>query len=599
MQLIPGWNIRSSQILSRENFAQLCMNAEVLEQDERGIKVLQLENGHIFKVFRVRHIFSLARVYSYARQFCHNADRLKTLAIPTVEVMQLFHFEETSDTAVLYKPLPGHTLRQLSMSSLLSLELMQDFGRFVARLHQDGIYFRSLHFGNVVRTPQGEFGLIDIADLNAYRYSLTESQRARNFRHLQRYRDDWMVLPIASRKAFADSYFSTSQLPAKMESILRPNFNSCPAVDMYVLHICHSYYPPFLDCARQYAALFKDSPYKVVTVYLTGRPDPEVERGSASDEVIFLGYSSKQVRGLKLGAIARIRKLVKSRNFAFCIAHRAKPTYVALLATNLPVVSVHHNYNDFGRVSRRLLVNLCRKRLLMLCVSNSVRDEMRRHLRHWPAEQIQTLYNRIDLDAVKQSLLPRGQARQVLELDDDAYVIANVGRLHRDKDQATLLRGFSQALPSLPANALLLILGKGPLEQELKALAKTLEIAEKVRFAGQVPDARRYFKAFDLFVLASDHEPFGMVLLEAMAAELPIICSDSGGGAEVVRDFAKFFTLGNEESLSKAMVEVVTAIDEYPLKTSSEILSSKFSDDAARVRFFQLINTSWMIDKKR
>ncbi|MFJ5445763.1 glycosyltransferase [Methylobacillus methanolivorans] len=366
---------------------------------------------------------------------------------------------------------------------------------------------------------------------------------------------------------------------------------------MYVLHICHSYYPPFLDCARQYAALFQGSPYKVVTVYLTGKPDAEVERGSASDEVIFLGYSSKQVRGLKLGAIAKIRQLVNSRDFAFCIAHRAKPTYVALLATNLPVVSVHHNYDDYGRFSRRILVNLYRKRLLMLCVSDSVRDQMRQHLKHWPAEQIQTLYNRIDVDAVKQSLLPRQEARQMLDIDDDTYVIANVGRLHRDKDQATLLRGFAQALPQLPANTLLLILGKGPLEQDLKALANRLGVANQVRFVGQVPDARRYFRAFDLFVLSSDHEPFGMVLLEAMAAELPIICSDSGGGVEVVRAFAPLFTLGSVEELSRELVNSVDYKIDNKIQLASDILIHSFSDEAARIRFFELIDRAWIHNK--
>lgn len=358
---------------------------------------------------------------------------------------------------------------------------------------------------------------------------------------------------------------------------------------MYVLHICHSYYPPFLDCARQYAALFTGTPYKVVTVYLTGKYDQEVEQGSASDEVIFLGYSSKQVRGLKLGAIARIRQLVKSRDFAFCIAHRVKPTYVALLATDLPVVSVHHSYDDYGRFTRRILVNFYRKRLLMLCVSNSVRDQMRQHLKHWPAEQIQTLYNRIDVDAVKQSLLSRQEARRLLDLDDDTYVIANVGRLHRDKNQATLLRGFAQALPELPVNTLLLILGKGPLEQELKSLASELGITEKVYFAGQVPEARRYFSAFDLFVLTSDHEPFGMVLLEAMAAGNPIICSNCGGGAEVVGETGTLFPFGDASALAKCLIERSLWQNE-DIKQSTDAqfqrLNIFFSDQAAIQQFF-------------
>jgi hypothetical protein len=82
---------------------------------------------------------------------------------------------------------------------------------------------------------------------------------------------------------------------------------------MRVLQICHSYYPPFLDCARQYAALFVGTPYKVLTVYLTGEYSAEVVEGSASDEVIFLGYKSSDVSGLKLGGIASQRQNARAR----------------------------------------------------------------------------------------------------------------------------------------------------------------------------------------------------------------------------------------------------------------------------------------------
>ncbi|MCB5184897.1 glycosyltransferase [Methylobacillus gramineus] len=357
---------------------------------------------------------------------------------------------------------------------------------------------------------------------------------------------------------------------------------------MEVLHICHSYYPPFLDCARQYAALFAGTAYRVVTVYLTGKPDLEVERQSGSDEVIFLGYTSKQVRGLKLRAIADIRKLVAKHDFKFCIAHRAKPTYVALLATSLPVISVHHNYGDFGRVSRRLMVNLFRSRLFMLAVSNSVRDEIRCDLASWPHERIQTLYNRIDVEAVKGTLLTREDARQVLDISLNSFVIANVGRLHYDKDQATLIRGFASALPALPTDSLLLIVGKGPLEHVLKQLVRELGITQHVRFTGQIADARRYFRAFDIFALTSDHEPFGMVLLEAMAASVSIICSESGGGAEVVQDVGVTFPLGNAPELAKVIVKASQEHSLIDRSVAQTMLHEKFSDEAARAAFWRI-----------
>ena len=357
---------------------------------------------------------------------------------------------------------------------------------------------------------------------------------------------------------------------------------------MRVLQICHSYYPPFLDCARQYAALFENSPYKVLTIYLTGEPSADVIAGSASDEVIFLGYKSKQVGGLKLGAIAKIRQIVAKETFLFCIAHRAKPTYTALLATNLPVISVHHNYNDYSRWSRRLLVNFYQKRILMLGVSDSVRDDLRRDLKGWPAERIQTLYNRIDVAVTKEQIVSKEAAREVLNLPKSAWILGNVGRLHYDKDQETLIKAFAKALPQLPPNSLLVIVGKGPLEQPLEQLAERLNVKDNVVFTGSVPEAKRYFKAFDVFVLASDREPFGMVLLEAMAAELPIICSDCGGGAEVVRDAGDLFAFGHINDLSQLMLNHFQQHNVKPVYLAAKRLNDLFSDDAVKKRFFEL-----------
>lgn len=355
----------------------------------------------------------------------------------------------------------------------------------------------------------------------------------------------------------------------------------------WVLQFCHGYDGPFLDCARQYAVLFKGSPYKVCTVYLTGKPSSEVERGSASDEVIFLDYSSAQVRGLKLAAIRNFRRIAASRDFALCIAHRFKPIYVALLGSDLPVIGVHHAFGDYKRRSRQLFANFFRKRLSLLGVSNAVRDDMRGCLPDWPAERIETLYNRIDVEAVQAEQVSREAAREHLGLPRGAWVVGNVGRLHPDKDQATLIRGFAQALPQLPAGSLLVIMGSGRLESALRALALELGVSESVRFLGQVPNGRRYFKAFDVFALTSDHEPFGMVLLEAMAAGVPVICSDCGGGREVVEGVGQLFPLGNVLALADLLGSTPEIPQSGPLALQQHLQNS-FSDEAVRVLFTKL-----------
>ncbi|MGY1451419.1 glycosyltransferase [Pseudomonas chlororaphis] len=363
------------------------------------------------------------------------------------------------------------------------------------------------------------------------------------------------------------------------------------SAERHVLQFCHGYDGPFLDCARQYASLFAGSGYRVTTVFLTGVADAEVADACASDEVLFMEYSSKAIRGLKLGAIRDLRKIAASRNFSFCIAHRFKPIYIALLGTALPVIGVHHAFGDYQRGSRRLFANLFRKRLSLLGVSDAVRDDMRSCLPQWPAARIQTLYNRIDVEALQATQLSKAQARQELGLSPSAWIVGNVGRLHPDKDQATLLRGFAAALPGLPRESQLAILGSGRLEQNLKDLSRELGIADRVLFLGQVTEARRYFRAFDAFALSSDHEPFGMVLLEAMAAGVPLLATACGGAKEVVEGVGILFPLGDAEHMAQGL-QHLAGMDENQHLLCAELmferLRERFSDRAVRDAFWRL-----------
>jgi glycosyltransferase involved in cell wall biosynthesis len=204
---------------------------------------------------------------------------------------------------------------------------------------------------------------------------------------------------------------------------------------------------------------------------------------------------------------------------------------------------------------------------------------MRACLPKFKPEHIETLYNRIDVAAVQAEQVSREAAREVLDLPLDAWVVGNVGRLHPDKDQTTLIKGFAKALPDLPVGSLLAIMGSGRLEQQLKQLAVDLGVSENVRFLGQVPHGRRYFKAFDLFTLTSDHEPFGMVLLEAMAAGVPVIATNCGGAKEVVNDPACLFGLGDEQRLA----DLFSLAHKKPYKYKSDL--NTFSDVEAVSRF--------------
>ena len=189
------------QPLSSEQYNRWRQGAQVLEKDGHGEKVLRLADGTFLKLFRRKSLLSKTAIYPPARRFADNAAELQRLGIPCPTVIALYRLSEPYRTIVHYDPLPGQTLRHLlrSDTTLDQLELFARLAEFITHLHELGVYFRSLHMGNIVLTPDNEFGLIDISDMRCLGRPLSRRMRDRNYQHLLRYESDWgMVNPDIS-----------------------------------------------------------------------------------------------------------------------------------------------------------------------------------------------------------------------------------------------------------------------------------------------------------------------------------------------------------------------------------------------------------------
>lgn len=196
------------QTLSKGEYLALRANATVLERDLHGEKVLQLADGTYLKLFRRKRLISSAAWYPYAQRFADNALALAQRGIPCPEVTGVFRIAGFSRDAVRYPPLAGKTLRQVIEADAAPLDLPEKLGRFVARLHESGIYFRSLHLGNIVLTPSGALGLIDVADLRTQNRALDNNQRKRNLQRLRRDPPDCSWLS-GERKGIFDASYAT------------------------------------------------------------------------------------------------------------------------------------------------------------------------------------------------------------------------------------------------------------------------------------------------------------------------------------------------------------------------------------------------------
>lgn len=207
------------QALPHERYLQMRAGAQILEADSFGDKVLRLTDGNFIKLFRRKRLLSSALIWPYAQRFANNAGALNDLGIPCPKVIGLFHLKAPKRDLVHYQPLPGLTLRQLRNTPTAPSDLLEKLALFIAGLHEKGVYFRSLHLGNVVLTPEGELGLIDIADLKIQRNALNLVQRARNFRHMQRDAGDLDWLRSAGDGRFARAYRDASNTALHLDQL--------------------------------------------------------------------------------------------------------------------------------------------------------------------------------------------------------------------------------------------------------------------------------------------------------------------------------------------------------------------------------------------
>lgn len=200
--------------LNEQEFEQLTEGAEIIESDGHSLKVLRLQDGRYLKYFRRKHLISRDLMVAAAVRFARHARRLARMQIPTLTVQGLHRIRGSADTIAIYEPLPGEPLRALLSGAEASAALMYRVGGFIAHLHERGIYFRSLHPGNIIVGANG-FGLIDLLDMRFKGRPLSRWKRRRNWLHFLRTRVDWPFLSPHLIDAVLAGYRDASRLPAR------------------------------------------------------------------------------------------------------------------------------------------------------------------------------------------------------------------------------------------------------------------------------------------------------------------------------------------------------------------------------------------------
>ncbi len=154
-------------------------------------------------------------------------------------------------------------------------------------------------------------------------------------------------------------------------------------------------------------------------------------------------------------------------------------------------------------------------------------------------------------------LTPRAEARRTLNVSDDEIVIGFVGRLVEQKAVDVLIEAFSETVRQAP-KARLALVGGGPLQEEMRGLARRLGVHERIIWLGE-RDAREVFAAFDTFAISSRKEGLPYVVLEALVTGLPVVATETSGVEILVRDGFNGIVVppDNVEKLARGLIDLV------------------------------------------
>lgn len=246
----------------------------------------------------------------------------------------------------------------------------------------------------------------------------------------------------------------------------------------------------------------------------------------------------------EIGPVLRLRRMMRTFDPDIVHAHMPPAELYARLALFLfPgrrsafVISKHNDEPFFrGRGHEILGAWVAKRANAIIAISDAVNRYTRERIGSSKAI-LKTVHYGIDPESFRAiSSDAVISVRKGWHIPQDAWVIGTVARLVPQKALHVLIEGYARYRTQAGQSSRLVLVGRGPLEDELKALARNLGVADNIVWAGFREDIPAVMRAFDLFALTSSYEGFGLVLLEAMSAAKPVLATRVSAIPEIVKN---------------------------------------------------------------
>lgn len=238
---------------------------------------------------------------------------------------------------------------------------------------------------------------------------------------------------------------------------------------------------------------------------------------------------------------------LKNNKYDIIHAHLFPTIYYCAILKKMGIIKVPLVITEHSTHNKRRDILLLKplERLIyksfnkIICISEGTKNNLSEWL-GFSNNDFKTIYNGVNLKKFSY------ERPKYDNFNKNKIKIVMVASFSKQKDQLTLIKAFRL----LPNRYQLYFAGEGPKISEAKDLVNKLNLADRVSFLGNRNDIPDLLKTMDLFVLSSEWEGFGLVIVEAMASGLPVIATDINGLSEVVKDHGALFQKGNYKELS-------------------------------------------------
>lgn len=302
-------------------------------------------------------------------------------------------------------------------------------------------------------------------------------------------------------------------------------------------------------------------------------------------------YTASRNSKFSIAFIKQLIRVVKKEKIDILHVHDSNAFSLSLLALKfLKNVKFVYSRKRNNRIKKNYFKNLKynNNRIeRIVCVSKAVKEVLLPVVKK--PDKIDVIYDGIDITKYN----PK-KTREILKADynipEETKVIGNVAGLTRQKDLFTFLKAAKEIQSNFKGDIKFLIVGQGPLEEELKAYANKLGIDKDIIFTGFRSDVPKILPEFDLFMISSETEGLPLSVMEAFACKVPVVATAAGGTGEAVihETTGMISPVKNSEMLASNALKILENMElkEKVIKNGYELVHEKFTLEVMQKAYY-------------